>query len=278
MRRASSPTCAMKPLVGMPAPVVADDLGRQDHLSRPQMRRQPSGDAEADQKFRALGGEFDELRRTPRVPGADNHLKAGGSGDFGLRGEPGGAEHRCQCAHCAAPLRCENGCRRVDEGSAGGSTAAAKCRGWVDAFTNEAATCRLRRAQSLRERTPEDQGKNAAPRLPGRNFPRHVAIRQPLLRRRIDPDHISAPLFDAAQRFRIGAIATSATRHLHCGGPEAIAPPSHPLCSPDRLSRISADFRPCSASSAIPVPNPATRAARCWRWAISTGCIAATRR
>src|SRR5258708_7732764 len=29
---------------------------------------------------------------------------------------------------------------------------------------------------------------------------------------------------------------------------------------------------PCSASFAIPVPEPATRAARCWRWAISTDC------
>ena len=27
----------------------------------------------------------------------------------------------------------------------------------------------------------------------------------------------------------------------------------------------------------VPAPPPASRAARCWRWAISMGCIAATR-
>src|SRR3954465_13278564 len=153
----------MKPLIGRPAAFAADDLGRQDHLSRPQMRRQPSGDTEADQELRTLGGEFDKFRRASRVPGADNYLKAGGSGDFGLRGEPRSAEHRCQCAHCAAPLRCENGCRRVDEGFAGGSTATAKCRGWVDAFTSEGGNSAAPAGASVRERTPNDQEKNAAP-------------------------------------------------------------------------------------------------------------------
>src|SRR5581483_6064151 len=33
--------------------------------------------------------------------------------------------------------------------------------------------------------------------------------------------------------------------------------------------------RPCCASSDIPAPVPTIAAARCWRWAISTGCISA---
>jgi hypothetical protein len=51
----------------------------------------------------------------------------------------------------------------LDEGSAGGPTAAAKCRGWVDAFTSEGGNSAAHAGASVRERTQDDQEKNAAP-------------------------------------------------------------------------------------------------------------------
>jgi len=94
---------ALNALIGAPAAVLTDDLRREDHVARLEMRREAAGDAKADEAFRLSDGGLNERCRALGVAGSDNDLEPGGARDFGLCGKPRGAQHRYQSAHAQPP-------------------------------------------------------------------------------------------------------------------------------------------------------------------------------
>src|SRR5260370_29392616 len=81
----------VKPRVGAPAPIIADHLAGNDDVARPQMRRQPAGDAETDETFRVSGRSLDELRGTAGGAAPANKPETRGARGAGPPGEAAGA-------------------------------------------------------------------------------------------------------------------------------------------------------------------------------------------
>ena len=105
-RRSAAPTrvtSRVEPLLGPPAPVLVRSTSVERTTSP---GRRCGARAPAMPKLTrhlACGPRPRPGRRCARVAGADDHREAGGARDSRLRGETGGAEHRCQCAHAQLP-------------------------------------------------------------------------------------------------------------------------------------------------------------------------------
>jgi hypothetical protein len=94
---------ALKPLVGLPALPIRNDIRRDDHIASSQMRRKSAGDAKTHQAIRPGHRPLHESGCAPPIAAADHDRKTHCARDPSFGGQTRDKEHRRQPVHIRSP-------------------------------------------------------------------------------------------------------------------------------------------------------------------------------